>query len=148
MTLYEKLESDMKTAMKAGNPVNLSVLRMLIASVRQVQIDKNLKSIEDADVLQILKRHIKQRKESIEQFTNGNRPDLAEKETLELKVLQAYMPAEIGEEELAKIVNEAVIASGAKTKADTGKVMKLVMEKTKGRCDGKVVNQLVMKSLQ
>lgn len=148
MTLYEKLSFDMKAAMKQSDAVTLSVLRMLVASVRQVQIDKNLKSIEDVDALQILKRHIKQHKDSIEQFIAGNRADLADKEASELRVLQEYMPAEIGAEELAVIVQEAVSQSGAKTKADTGRVMKLVMERAKGRCDGAAVNQLIMKLLQ
>lgn len=147
MNLYEKFESEMKAALKQGDAVKLSVMRMLVSAVRQVQIDKNVKSLDDAEVLQILKRQIKQRRDSIEQFVKGGRQDLADKETVELKVLETYMPAQMSEEELSAIVKAAIAESAAKTKADAGKVMKLVMEKAKGKCDGKLVNQLVMKLL-
>ena len=148
MNLYEKFESDMKAALKGGDAVKLSVMRMLVAAIRQIQIDKGLKSIGDADATQILQRQIKQRRDSIEQFRSGNRPDLADKEAIELKILESYMPEQMSEEELSMLVKAAVAESGAKTKTETGKVMKLVMEKAKGRCDGKMVNQLVAKLLQ
>lgn len=148
MTLYEKIESDMRTALKESNALTLSVLRMLVAAVRQAQMNKNSKSVEDTDVLQMLQRHIKQHKESIVQFENGKRQDLADKELAELKILEAYMPEQISEEELKVIVNTAIAESGAKTKSDMGKVMKLVMEKTKGSCDGKMISQMVMGSLK
>jgi uncharacterized protein YqeY len=147
MSLYETIESEMRTALRESNAVKLSVLRMLVAAVKQVQIDKNIKVVDEGEVLQILQRQIKQHKESIEQFRNGNRQDLADKEAVELKILEAYMPPQINEEELSAIVKAAISESGAATKADMGKVMKLVMEKAKGRCDGKVVNQIVMKLL-
>jgi len=138
----------MKASLKEGDALKLSVLRMLIAAIRQVQINRNSKSIEDADVLQTLQRHIKQHKESITQFENGNRQDLADKELAELKILETYMPEQIGEEELAAIVKEAIAASNAKSRSEMGKVMKLVMEKTRGLCDGKLVSRLVTESLQ
>jgi hypothetical protein len=148
MSLNERFESDMKTALKEGNALKLSVLRMLVTSVRKIQTDNNSKSVSEGDVLQILQRHMKQHKESIAQFESGNRKDLADKELAELKVLEAYMPEQLSEEELAAVVKEAIAESGAKTKAEMGRVMKLVMEKTKGRCDGKVISQLVLSSLQ
>jgi uncharacterized protein len=138
----------MRTALKESNALTLSVLRMLVAAVRQVQMNKNSKSVEDTDVLQMLQRHIKQHKESITQFETGRRQDLADKELAELKILEAYMPEQISEEELKVIVNTAIAESGAKTKSDMGKVMKLVMEKTKGSCDGKMISQMVMGSLK
>ncbi|MBN2452894.1 MAG: GatB/YqeY domain-containing protein [Candidatus Omnitrophica bacterium] len=147
MTMYEKIESDMKAALKQGETVKLSTLRMLIAAIRQVQIDKNLKTIGDDITLPIIQRHIKQHKDSIEQFKTGNRQDLADKELAELKILEAYMPAQISEEELSALVKSAISESAAASKADIGKVMKLVMEKAKGRCDGKSVNQLVARLL-
>lgn len=147
MALYEKIESDMKKALKEGDAVKLSVMRMLVAAARQTQIDKNTKAVEERDMMQILQRHIKQHKDSIEQFDKGGRKDLADKEATELKILEAYMPEMCSEEELAAIVKAAIAESGAKTKAEMGKVMKLVMEKTEGRCDGKVVSQLVTRSL-
>jgi len=148
MSLYEKMESDMKAALKDGNTVTLSVLRMLVSAARKEQLDNNRKSIEDPDALRILQRHIKQHKESITQFGNGNRQDLVDKELVELKILEGYMPEQIGEEELKAIIKAAVAESGATGKAEMGKVMKLVMEKTKGCCDGKLVSQLVAGSLK
>lgn len=148
MNLYEKIESDMKAALKSGNAVTLSVLRMLVAASRKEQLDNNRKSIEDPDALKILQRHIKQHKESIAQFGSGNRQDLVDKELIELKILEAYMPEQIGEEELKAVVKAAVTESGATGKTDMGKVMKLVMEKTKGCCDGKLVSRLVMEHLK
>lgn len=148
MSLYEKIESDMKTALKEGNALKLSVLRMLVAAGRQVQIDKNSKSVTEPEMLQVLQRHIKQHKESIEQFKKGNRQDLADKELSELKILEAYMPEQMGEEELKSMIKAVIAESGAKTKSEMGKVMKLVMERTRGACDGKLVSQLVMGSLQ
>lgn len=148
MTLYEKIESDMKAALKDGNVLTLSVLRMLVSAIRQAQMNKNSKSIEDADALQMLQRHIKQHKESIAQFGNGNRQDLVDKEASELKILEAYMPEQISEEELKNIVKATIAETGAKTKSDMGKVMKLVVEKTKGSCDGKSISRMVMGSLQ
>ena len=148
MGLYEKIESDMKASLKGGDALKLSVLRMLVAAARQVQINKNSKSVTEPDMLQVLQRQIKQHKESISQFKNGNRQDLADKEASELKILEAYMPEQMGEEELMSIIKDVIAESGAKTKSEMGKVMKLVMERTKGACDGKVVSQLVMGSLQ
>ncbi|MCX5678186.1 MAG: GatB/YqeY domain-containing protein [Candidatus Omnitrophica bacterium] len=148
MSLYEKIESDMKAALKESNALKLSVLRMLVAAARQIQINKNSKSVTESDMLQVLQRHIKQHKESIEQFKNGNRQDLADKELSELKILETYMPEQMSEEELKSIIKAAIAESGAKTKSEMGKVMKLVMEKTKGACDGKLISQLVMESLQ
>lgn len=148
MSLYEKIESDMRTALKESNALTLSVLRMLVAAIRQAQMNNNSKSVEDTDVLQMLQRHIKQHKESIVQFENGKRQDLADKELAELRILEAYMPEQISEEELRVIVNTAISESGAKTKSDMGKVMKLVMEKTKGSSDGKIIRQMVMGLLQ
>lgn len=147
MSLYERIENDMKSALKEGDPARLSVLRMLVSAVKTLVIDKNLKSPQDADVLQLLQRQVKQHKESVEQFKKGNRQDLADKELKELEILEAYMPKQLSEEELTVIVKEAISDLGAKTKADMGKVMKAVMEKAKGRTDGKVVNELVMKFL-
>lgn len=148
MSFYANIESDMKSALKSGDTVKLSVLRMLISAVRKAQMDKGASSIEDKDVTQVLGRQIKQHRESISQFIAGNRQDLADKETAEMKILESYMPAEIAVGDLEVIVQTAIRDAEAKTKADMGKVMKLVMERTKGCCDGKQVSQIVSKSLQ
>jgi hypothetical protein len=146
--LYKQIETDMKSALKEGAAEKLSVLRMLISAVRMQEIDKNIKSLQEPDVLQILQRQIKQRRESIEQFTSGNRPDLAAKEERELEILKAYMPEQLGELEVEALVKAAITELGATTKTDMGKVMKAVMEKAMGKCDGKTINQFVVKYLK
>jgi len=148
MELYQRIEEDVKTALKKGEAAKLSVLRMLLSDVKMLEIEKNVKRAGEADILQIIQRHIKQHKDSVEQFEKGKRTDLADKEKEELKILEAYMPEQMNEEELTKIVREAIEASGATTKAEVGKVIKLVMEKVKGRADGKTVNQLALKMLK
>lgn len=148
MDLYKQLQEDMKSAMKAGEAVKLSVLRMLISAIKLMEIDKKLNKIEDSDVSAIIQKQIKQHKDSIEQFEKGQRRDLAEKEASELAILEKYMPEQMNEEALTMMIKDAIAESGASTKADTGKVMKLVMEKAKGRTDGKSVNQIVLKLLK
>jgi len=147
MNLYELLQNDMKIAMKSGDALKLSVLRMLISAIRFEEINKKLKNIEEADVFQILQKQIKQHKDSIEQFEKGNRQDLVDKEKSELTILETYMPKQMTADELTVMVKEAIAETGAATKKDTGRVMKLVLEKAKGRTDGKSVNQAVMKIL-
>ncbi|MCX5686000.1 MAG: GatB/YqeY domain-containing protein [Candidatus Omnitrophica bacterium] len=148
MELYQKIEADVRLALKNGEAAKLSVLRMLLSAVKMFEIEKNVKRTGEADILQIIQRQIKQHKDSIEQFEKGKRADLADKERQELKILESYMPEQMGEEELAGIVKEAIGSSGAVTKAEVGKVMKIAMEKAKGRADGKAVRDLAMKMLK
>ena len=143
MSLYQTIENDMRQALKAGDAVKLSVLRMVVAAVKTFAIDKNVKEAPEGDVLQILQKQIKQHKESVTQFEQGSRHDLAEKELLELKVLEGYMPKQLGEDEILAIIKAAIAETGASTKADMGKVMKAITEKTRGRADGKLVSTLV-----
>lgn len=146
--LYEKLYSDMQDALKRKDAVKLSTLRMLIAAVRSRELEKKAKSLEDADIIQIIQKQIKQRKDSTEQFIKGSRQDLADKERLEMKVLESYMPEQLGLEDLSKVVDEAIREAGAQSKKDSGKVIKSVMEKVRGRADGRAVNQLVSERLK
>jgi len=146
--LYRRIEDDMKNAMKTGDSLKLSVLRMVISAAKTAEIDKKVKRLQEPDILQILQRNIKQHRESIEQFKNGNRQDLAEKEIKELKVLESYMPEQLGGPEVESLVKASIAEIGAATKADTGRVMKAVMEKARGKCDGKLVNQIVMRLLK
>jgi len=148
MDTYEKIESQMKDAMKHKDSLKLSVLRMAIAAVRNTEIVKKVKKLEEGDVLQVIQKMIKEHRESITQFEKGNRPDLVEKEKRELEVLQRYVPKEMGLEELTSIVNIAVQESGFTSKADAGKVMKVVMERVKGKADGKIVNKIVLSLLK
>ena len=148
MNLRDRIENDMKAALKAGNAEKLSVLRMLVSAVKTFEIDKKIKAAEDGDVLQIIQKQIKQRKESIDQFEKGNRLDLADKEKKELRILETYMPAQLTESELEGIVKDAISSTGAVAKSEVGIVMKAVLEKARGRADGKTINQLVMKFLK
>lgn len=148
MDLYARIETDMKSALKEGNAVKVSVLRMVISAAKMLVIEKNLKSVSEGDILQILQRQIKQRKESIEQFEKGKRQDLADKESQELKILESYLPKQLSEDEIKSIIKEAIAETGARAKSDMGKVMKVVTEKTRGRADGKLVSQLVTGMLQ
>ncbi|MCX5666344.1 MAG: GatB/YqeY domain-containing protein [Candidatus Omnitrophica bacterium] len=148
MDTYEKLESQMKEAMKQRDSLRLSVLRMAIAAVRNTEIVKKVKKLEEGDVIQVIQRMIKEHRESIAQFEKGGRTDLVDKEKLELEVLQGYVPKEMSEEELTSILKAAVQESGFTSKADAGKVMKIVMEKVKGKADGKIVNRIVMSLLK
>ena len=143
MGLYEKLDSDVKVALKEGNVLKVSVLRMVLSTIKTLQIEKNIKSLDDDGVIHILQRHAKQHRESIDQFTKGGRQDLADKEKSEMKILDEYLPEQMSEEELLVLVKAAIADTGAALKSDTGKVMKAVMEKAKGKADGKAISKLV-----
>ncbi len=148
MDTYEKLESQMKEAMKQKDSLKLSVLRMAIAAVRNTELVKKVKKLDESDLLQVIQRMIKEHRESISQFEKGGRTDLVEKERSELEVLQGYVPKEMSEDELTSILKAAVQESGFTCKADAGKVMKVVMEKVKGKADGKTVNKIVLSLLK
>jgi uncharacterized protein YqeY len=148
MDLYQRIETDMKAALKGGDTRRLSVLRMLLSAVKTAAIDKKVKMLEEGAIIEIIQRQVKQHKESIAQFEKGNRADLVENETAELKILEGYLPAQLSEEEILAILREAVRETGATTKADIGKVMKAVMDKVKGKAEGKLVNQLAMSLLK
>ena len=143
MSLYERLDSDVKCALKEGNSLKVSVLRMALSAIKTLQIEKNIKSLDDSNVIQILQRQAKQHRESIEQFAKGGRQDLVDKESSELKILDEYLPKQMTEEELLAIIKTAIADTGAVLKSDTGKVMRAVMEKAKGKADGKTINKLV-----
>jgi uncharacterized protein len=138
----------MRDAMKQKDSLKLSVLRMAIAAVRNTEIVKKVKKLEEPDVLQVMQKMIREHRESITQFEKGGRPDLVDKETRELEVLQEYVPKEMGLDELTSIVKTAVQESGSTSRADAGKVMKAVMERVKGKAGGKIVNKIVLSLLK
>lgn len=148
MDIYGKIESQMKDALRGKDEVTLSVMRMLMAAVKNAEIAKKVKKLEEPDVIGVVQRMIKEHKESIEQFEKGGRADLVQKEKKEMEILQKYVPPQMSEEELMGIVKATVQELGATSKADTGKLMKAVMEKVKGKADGKLVSQLVMSLLK
>ena len=134
----------MLASMKAQDEIRLSALRMLKAAILKWEVSgSEKKEATDEDVLQIINKEVKQRKDSIEQFKNGNRPELAEKEEKEMVILQAYLPAQLTEAEILNLAKDAVAESGASSKADIGKVMGKLMPKVKGKADGALVNKVV-----
>jgi uncharacterized protein YqeY len=142
MTIKERLSEQMKSAMKSGDKDTLAFARNLHAAVRKKEIDERV-DLDDAAVLKIISTLVKQRQDSIEQFTQGGRQDLVDKEQAELKFLQTFMPAQMDESEIRKIVDWAVTEAKAAGPKDMGNVMKLLMPKVQGRADGKLVNQIV-----
>jgi uncharacterized protein YqeY len=147
MSMNDQVGADIAAAMKARDSSRLSALRMLKAAVMNKGVEKG-RDLDDAEVLQVIASLVKQRKDSIEQFAKAGRTDLVEKETAELNVLQAYLPAAATPEEINAAVAEAIAETGASSPKDMGKVMKAVMPKLAGKnADGKAVNEAVRRTL-
>lgn len=144
-----QLQEQLKQAMLAKEEIKKSVLRMLLSAINYYEIQKGGAGYEanEEDVMTVIQREVKQRKDSIEQFTAGNRKDLADKEVEELKLLEVYLPEQMGEEEITKLVEEAIAQTGASTPADMGKVMGALIPKTKGKADGGIVSKIVKEKL-
>jgi uncharacterized protein len=143
MRLRDKINADLTAAMKAKEAERLSVLRMMKAAVKNKEIDL-IKELEDGEVVQVLISLIKQRRDSIEQFTKGGRLDLAEKETAEIAVIEEYLPAAVTEEEMEKAVQAVILETGAVSIKDMGKVMKACMARFAGRpVDGGKISEMV-----
>jgi uncharacterized protein YqeY len=147
MTLNDKVAADITAAMKAKDAPRLSALRMLKAAIMNKGVEKG-RDLEDAEVLQVVSSLVKQRRDSIEQFSKAGRTDLVEKETGEVAVLEAYLPPAATAAEIAAAVAEAIAETGASSPKDMGKVMKAVMPKLAGKnADGKAVNEAVRRTL-
>ena len=144
--LLKKLQDEMKAAMKSGQRDRLSVIRMLISEIKKVQIDKK-KELSDEEIIEVLQRYAKQRKESIKQYREAGREDLAQKEEFELGVVQEFLPQPLSQEELEKIIDETIAELGASSMKDMGRVMKAVLDKVKGRADGATVSAIVKNKL-
>ena len=142
MALREQLNEDMKAAMKARDAEKLGAVRLLLAAVKQREVDERV-TLDDAGVIAVIEKMIKQRKDSISQYEKAARQDLADKEKFEIGVLEAYMPQQLSAAEVDAIIAEAVAASGAKSPADMGKVMALVKPKLAGRAEMGRVSGLV-----
>jgi len=147
--LAERIESEMKEAMRAKDMVRLNTLRMLKSAVGYYLLEKGGKERPptDADVIAVVQKQIKQRQDSIEGYEKGGRPELAAKERAELVVLQGYLPKQMSPEELLALVKSTITEVGATSKAQMGAVMKALMPKVAGKADGKLVNQLVQQNL-
>ncbi|KEO83801.1 GatB/YqeY domain-containing protein [Tumebacillus flagellatus] len=147
MSLTERLTNDMKQAMKDKDKVRLSVIRMIRTAMKNQEIDSQ-KPLSDEDIITIMNRELKQRRDSLQAFEAGGRQDLVEDTQAEIAVLIEYLPEQLSEDEIRTIVKEVVASTGATGKADMGKVMAALMPKVKGRADGKLVNQVVSQELQ
>lgn len=147
MTLTEKVNADIATAMKAKDSARLSALRMMKAAIMNKEVEKG-RTLEDAEVVQVVTSLVKQRRDSIEQFSKAGRTDLVDKETGEIAVLEAYLPPAATAEEIDAAIAAAVAETGAASAKDIGKVMKAVMPKLSGRtADGRAVNDAVRRKL-
>jgi uncharacterized protein YqeY len=132
--LKGRITDDMKAAMRSGEKERLSVIRMVTAAIKQREVDERI-TLDDAQVLSVLEKMVKQRKESLEQFKAGNRPDLVDKEAAEITLLQAYMPSQLTDAEVDALVSEAIASTGAVSIKDMGKVMAVIKAKAQGRAD-------------
>lgn len=142
MALQARIETDFVTAYKAKETVRVAVLRMLKTAIKNRQVEL-LRPLDDGEILDVIAKQVKQRRESIEQFTSGNRPDLAEKEARELEMLVGYLPQALTEAELAAAIDAVVRELGATSLKDMGRVMQAVLEAHKGQVDGKKASELV-----
>ena len=148
MSLREKILEDIKTAMKSKEADRLSAIRFLQAAVKNREIELRPNGITEQDIIAVIKKQAKQRRDSISEFEKAGRKDLVDKEKFELTVLEEYLPAQMSEADVAKIVDEVIKSQAATSLKQMGGVIKEVMSKTGGMADGKVISDLVKSKLQ
>jgi hypothetical protein len=146
VTLKERITEDMKAAMRASEKERLSTIRLVQAAIKQREVDERI-TLDDAQVLAVLEKMVKQRKESIAQFEQGGRKDLADKERQEIELLQAYLPAQLPAAELDALIRDAIASTGAASIKDMGKVMGILKSKAAGRADMAAVGARVKAAL-
>jgi uncharacterized protein len=134
MSLKERITDDMKAAMRSGEKQRLGLIRMITSAIKQREVDERI-TLDDTQVLSVLEKMIKQRKESLVQFQAGNRQDLVDKESAEITQLQAYLPAQLSDADIDALIGDAIAATGAASIKDMGKVMGLIKGKAQGRAD-------------
>jgi hypothetical protein len=144
--LKQRIMDDMKSCMREGDKERLVTIRLALSAIKQQEVDSR-STLEDADILTILDKMAKQRRESIEQFEKAGRDDLASKEKDELKVIQTYLPSQLSDEEIASIIDEAIQTTGAQTMRDMGKIMGIIKPKMQGRADMSAVSALIKSRL-
>jgi uncharacterized protein YqeY len=147
MTLPERIDADLKDAMRAKDATRLGVLRMLKSALKYAAIEKADAGLDDAAASQVIRKQVKQRQDSIESFEKGGRPELAAKEKDELEILNGYLPKGLSAEELSTMVRETIAEVGATSKAQMGAVMKALQAKVAGRADGKTLSAEVQRQL-
>jgi uncharacterized protein YqeY len=142
MMVKERIQEDMKTAMRSQDKERLATIRLILAALKQREVDERI-TLTDADVYAILDKMVKQRRDSISQFEAGNRPDLAEKEKAELQVIQTYLPSQLSDPEVDALIEAAITETGAASMRDMGKVMAILKPKIQGRADVGMVSTKV-----
>jgi len=149
VNLSERVDSELKAAMREKNAVKLGVVRMLKSALSYAMIEKSgaQSELSDADAAQVIRKQVRQRQDSIESFEKGGRPELAAKEKEELSILQSYLPQAMSADEISKVVRETIAEAGASSKAQMGAVMKALQAKVAGRADGKTLSAEVQKQL-
>ncbi len=147
MSLQERLSQEIKASMLARDADRLNALRMLKSAIGYLLIEKKAETIPDADFVAVVQKEVKKRRDSVEQFEKGGRPELASKERQEITVLESFLPQPLSAEELEKVVRDTIAETGATSKKDMGAVIKAVQAKSAGRADGKTISQLVGKLL-
>ncbi|MCR4263377.1 MAG: GatB/YqeY domain-containing protein [Candidatus Roizmanbacteria bacterium] len=146
--LKQTLKTDLNAAMKEKNSTKVGTLRLLLSAIQYFEIQKERDyQANDQEVLTLVEKEVKKRRESIDLYTQGNRPELAEKEAKELEILQSYLPKQMSEDEMRKLVTQAVAQSGAQSPQDIGKVMGILMPQVKGKADGGLVSKIVREEL-
>ncbi len=147
--LSQQITEDMKTAMREKNTIALNTIRMLKSAIKNVAIEKGGADAElnDAEVVAVIRKEVKKRQDSIEQYTKAGREELVEQEETEMAILNGYLPEPLSEEKIAEIIDAAIAEVGATSRKEMGQVMKIVQEKTAGRADGKTLSQAVMAKL-
>ncbi len=146
MSLKDQLTADMKAAMKSGDKERLGVIRLILADIKRVEVDSR-KELDDAGLLAVVEKAVKQRRDSVEQFTKGGRDDLAAKEQAEIEVLSGYLPEQLSDAELDALVAEVIAATGAESIRDMGKVMGAIKSKAAGKADMGAVSARVKERL-
>ena len=147
-TVRERIDADLKDAMRSKNELNTSVLRMLKSAIKYKEVEPGATGpLDEAAILQVIGTLIKQRRDSVEQFKTGGRPELAEKEEAEISVLQNYLPKQLTPDELRAEVQAAITEAGAKSAKDMGAVMKLLSPKLQGRAEGRAISEEVKNQL-
>ncbi|MBK1720144.1 GatB/YqeY domain-containing protein [Thiocystis violacea] len=144
--LKQQIQDDMKAAMKAGEKARLGVIRLILAAVKQREVDERIE-LDDAQVLAVLDKMLKQRRDSITQYSDAGREDLAEVERFEVGVIQGYLPAALSDQEIGDLLDAAIVASGASAMSDMGKVMAVLRPQVQGRADMGAVSALVKQRL-
>lgn len=141
-----KLNQDLKEALKAKDEVKLRTVRMLLAAIKNFEVEK-MGPATDEEIFQIMSKEIKKRQEAIEMYEKGGRPDLAQAEKQEIEVIQSYMPNQLSEEEIRELARKVISEMNLKSPKDVGTAMKVIMPQVKGRADGKLVNKIVSELL-